>query len=62
VNWWRTIHPNTNVVRTLAPGMRGPFWFCMGSFLILFILLLWTRVRLEQQHDRIEALYLALDD
>jgi heme exporter protein C len=62
VNWWRTIHPNTNVVRTLAPGMRGPFWFCMVSFLLLFLLLLWTRVRLENQRARVEELYLALDE
>jgi heme exporter protein C len=62
VNWWRTIHPNTNVVRTLAPGMRGPFWFCMASFLLLFCLLLWIRVRLENQRAQVEELYLGLDE
>jgi heme exporter protein C len=62
VNWWRTIHPNTNVVRSLAPGMRGPFWFCMASFALLFFLILWVRVRLENQRARVEDLYLALDE
>ncbi len=62
VNWWRTIHPNTNVVRTLAPGMRGPFWFCVVSFLLLFGLLLWLRTRLENQRARVEQLYLAMDE
>ena len=31
VNWWRTIHPKTNVVPTLGPGMRGTFWFCVAG-------------------------------
>ena len=31
VNVWRTLHPKTSVVPSLAPGMRGPFWFsCRG--------------------------------
>jgi heme exporter protein C len=62
VNWWRTIHPNTSVIRTLAPGMRGPFWFCVVSFLLLFSLLLWLRTRLEHQRADVEHLYLALED
>ena len=26
VNYWRTLHPKTSVVMTLAPGMRAAFW------------------------------------
>ncbi|MEI6668278.1 MAG: cytochrome c biogenesis protein CcsA [Acidobacteriota bacterium] len=62
VNFWRTIHPNTNVVMTLGSGMRGPFWFCAASFLLLYVLLLTLRRRLEEQRASVEQLYLALDD
>jgi heme exporter protein C len=46
VNYWRTLHPKTSVVMTLAPGMRGPFWFCVAAFTILYLLLLTLRKRL----------------
>ena len=62
VNFWRTIHPNTNVVMTLAPGMRGPFWLCVASFLLLYMLLLTLRRHLEEQRAAVEQLYLALDE
>ena len=62
VNWWRTIHPTTNVVMTLAPGMRGPFWWCVLSFMLLYGLLLAMRVRLADQQAQIEELYLKLED
>ncbi len=62
VNLWRTIHPTNRVVPTLPSGMRGPFWFCMLSFTLLFCLLLWIRVRLENQRARVEELYLNLED
>jgi heme exporter protein C len=61
-NYWRTLHPNTNVVMTLEPGMRGPFWFCVASFLLLYGLLLTLRKRLEDQRASVEQLYLALDE
>ena len=62
VNYWRTIHPKTTVVPTLAPGMRGPFWFCALSFVLLYGLLLVVRRRLEEQRHQVEQLHLALDD
>ena len=62
VNVWRTVHPTTNVVMTLAPGMRGPFWFCAFSFLFLYVLMLSARVRLEKRRAELEALYLAVED
>ncbi|MCX6544279.1 MAG: cytochrome c biogenesis protein CcsA [Acidobacteria bacterium] len=62
VNFWRTIHPTTNVVMTLGPGMRGTFWLCVGSFLLLYALLLRLRKNLEDQRATIERLYLALDE
>jgi heme exporter protein C len=62
VNYWRTIHPTTNVVPTLPAAMGGPFWFCFAAFLLLFVLLLKVRVRLEEQRVRLDALYLSLDE
>ena len=29
VNYWRTLHPRRAWCMTLAPGMRGAFWFCV---------------------------------
>lgn len=58
VNIWRTIHPTTNVVPTLPAGMRGPFWFSVAAFMLLFALLLTLRVRLEQQRAALDDLFL----
>jgi heme exporter protein C len=62
VNVWRTMHPTTNVVPTLAPSMRGPFLWCVAAFLCLFVLLLAARVELEKRRARLDDLYLALED
>jgi heme exporter protein C len=62
VNLWRTVHPTTNVVPTLAPSMRGPFWWCAVAFVCLFVLLLMVRVELEKRRARLDDLYLALED
>ena len=62
VNMWRTVHPTTNVVPTLAPSMRGPFLFCVLAFVCLYAVLLFTRVSLEVKRARLEQLYLALED
>ncbi len=57
-NIWRTVHPPTSVVPTLQPVMAGPFWFCVGAFMLLFSLLLMLRLRLEHQRAALDALYL----
>ena len=62
VNYWRTIHPPTSVVPTLPVSMGAPLYFCVAAFLLLFILLLRMRVRLEEQRGRLDALYLSVDD
>ena len=61
VNYWRTIHPKTTVIPKLPLEMGIPFWFCVAAFLLLFVLLLRLRVRLEEQRARVDALYLSLD-
>lgn len=62
VNLWRTVHPTTNVIPSLAPSMRGPFLWCLAAFLALFVLLLALRVELEKRRGRLDELFLALED
>jgi heme exporter protein C len=62
VNYWRTIHPTTNVVPSLPVSMGLPFWFCFAAFVLLFVLLLKLRVALEEQRAHVDALYLAMED
>jgi ABC-type transport system involved in cytochrome c biogenesis permease subunit len=62
VNIWRTIHPTTRVVPTLAPGMRGPFWYCVLAFMVLFALLLAVRARLEQRRVEVDHLHPVADE
>lgn len=67
VDWWRTIHPKTSVMRTLADTEGGAImWnvviFCMIAFLLLFVLILQARVRLEALRADLDRLYLAAED
>ena len=62
VNYWRTIHPPTTVVPTLPFSLGFPLWYCVISFLLLFVVLLKMRIRVEEQQARVDALYLALDE
>jgi uncharacterized membrane protein len=62
VNYWRTIHPATSVVPTLPVSMGFPLWYCVTAFLLLFVLLMTLRMRVEEQQARLDALYLALDE
>jgi heme exporter protein C len=61
-NIWRTIHPLTTVVPTLGPGMFGAFWSGSATFMLLFIVLLVMRVRLEEQRAVLDGLYLAAEE
>ena len=62
VNVWRTLHPKTSVIPSLQPGMRGPFWFCVVAFLLLFALLLSLRMELEKRRQQLDELYLAAEE
>jgi heme exporter protein C len=62
VNVWRTLHPKTTVVPSLQPGMRGPFWFCVAAFLLLYVLALSVRTELERRRAELEDLYLATEE
>jgi heme exporter protein C len=62
VNIWRTVHPTTNVLPLLPPQMKGPLWFSAAAFLLLYLLVLAARVRLEERRAELEHAYLMADD
>jgi len=62
VNYWRTIHPATSVVPTLPFSLGGPLWFCVTAFVLLLVLLMSLRIRLEEQRARLDSLYLSMDE
>ena len=62
VDLWRTVHPTTNVVPTLVLEMGVAFWWCVTAFLLLYIVVLTMRVRLEHQRTELERLYLVLEE
>jgi len=62
VNVWRTLHPTTNVVMSLPPEMLGPFAWTSSAFLVLYLVLLAVRVRLEATRAALEDAFLASED
>jgi len=62
VNYWRTIHPPTTVVPRLPVSMGFTLWYCVSSFLLLFVVLLTLRMRVQEQQAKLDALYLAVDE
>jgi heme exporter protein C len=67
VDWWRTIHPKTSVMRTLADTSGGAIMWnvvmlCVAAFLLLFGLLLTVRMQLEQSRAELDRLYLAAEE
>ena len=65
---WRTIHPvvigsgDPEAVGSfnMSPDMRIAFFFSLFVFTVMFVDLLWNRVRLGEMQDRIEQLKLKL--
>jgi heme exporter protein C len=60
-DWWRTVHPQTSVMKTLgekAPVMWNVVWFCGTAFVLLFVVLLIVRVELEERRAELDRLYL----
>jgi heme exporter protein C len=62
VNVWRTLHPKTTVLPTLDSSMRPAFYYSFFAFLLLYLLLLKARSRLEAQRATLDAIYLARDE
>jgi heme exporter protein C len=62
VNVWRTMHPLTSVVPKLPVDFAVPLWWAFAGFLLLYIVLLTARARLEAQRERVDHLYLEFDE
>jgi heme exporter protein C len=65
VDWWRTVHPTTNVKASLgqtSPAMYGTMLYCSAAFLMLFALLMIARVGLERRRAELDELFLALEE
>ncbi len=62
VDIWRTIHPQTTVVRTLDPGMRPAFWASFTLVTLVFGILLALRMRLEKARALLAELRLEAED
>jgi heme exporter protein C len=61
VRFFRSIHPQTTVVSTLAPGMRGAFWLSLLAFTVLWLVLLFMRLGAEKVQTQIIELEALLD-
>ena len=61
VRYFRSIHPQTTVVSTLVPGMRGAFWLSLVAFTVLWFILLSVRLAAENAQARIIELEVLLD-
>jgi heme exporter protein C len=59
---WRTLHPNTSVVFTMAEGMYAPFLSGGVVMLLLWLALLFLRVHVFSLRARLDALSTDLDD
>lgn len=65
VDWWRTVHPTTNVMLSLgatSPEMWMTVLYCSVAFLLLFALLMAARVGLENRRAELDQLFLTLDE
>jgi heme exporter protein C len=65
VDWWRTVHPTTNVMTSLgrtSPEMYGAMLYCSVAFLMLFALLMIVRVGLENRRAELDQLFLAIEE
>jgi heme exporter protein C len=62
VTYWRTIHPQTTVIRTLPPDMRAVLSWCIYAFFVLCAALLLLRTQLESQRASLDEAFLALEE
>ena len=62
VNIWRSIPPSTTVIPSLIPEMRIPFYWCLVAFIVLYVAILQTRLRLEHSRRALEDIYAEIED
>ena len=62
VDIWRTVHPQTTVVRTLDPRMKPAFWAAFALITLVWAILLTVRLRLEKARATLADLELLAED
>jgi heme exporter protein C len=62
VNVWRTLHPKTTVVPSLPRSMWPATYLCLLAFVLLYLLMMQARRRLEAQRVLLDQIYLARDE
>jgi len=70
IRLFRTIHPvvigasdaGAQGSFSMTPGMLQTMFFCLFAFSIIFVTLLWHRIRLAQMQQKVEELKLRLSD
>lgn len=62
VRIWNTIHPKTSVVPGLSGPMRLAFFVSLGTFTLLFVLLLWLRLQVERSQAVLDDLLVAAEE
>lgn len=60
VQFWRGTHPEHVVRNKLDPDMKRTLWFCVGVFLVLFVSLLWLRLRQGLLRAEVDRLHMSL--
>lgn len=62
VNVWEGQHPKNTVVPTLTGGMLEAFWFCVAAFVMLAVVMIAVRTKLENVRAETDRLYLAAEE
>ncbi|HEX2660956.1 MAG TPA: cytochrome c biogenesis protein CcsA, partial [Polyangia bacterium] len=62
VDMWRTVHPQTTVVPTLAPGMRPAFWLSFTLITLTWGILLALRMKLGNARAALADLEILAED
>ncbi|MFO0725002.1 MAG: cytochrome c biogenesis protein CcsA [Myxococcota bacterium] len=58
VDIWRGTHPPKVVQNKLEPDMAKVFWFCVATFLVGFVVLLWLRLRMGVLKSAVDRLHM----
>lgn len=58
IRLWRTQHPLVFGTESggLSPNMMFAFFFCLATFTVWYVTLMWHRIRLERLRDEVEEL------
>lgn len=58
IHWWRTIHPRVITPEKVAldPRMWTSVWVCFVTLLILYTILMRSRIKLEEMRERVFTL------